>query len=503
MRRFLGSFYGEVAAVYAALLLAAAVALGLLGAQALGRYAQEANQRSNRTLAAQLAPRFQASLGADVDPVPFEREARRIAEVRPNVGIYLLSEAGRVEGAYPRRPPPEPRVGLEPVRRFLAGGALPIFGDDPHAAARSEPFSAASFEAGGRPVILYVVLRDGGRGSLVDLLATSATAQLTFAGLALVLLGALALGLFAFALLGRRLRTVTEAVAAFERGDLDRRVGRRYGGEVGRLAEAFDRMAGTISGHVGELRRQAHLRRESLAALVHDLRTPLAVLAGYLERMREKGDRLGPGELQRYTAIGARQTRAASRLVDELFELSKLEVREVEPEPEAFPLAELVQDVAVQHGPRAEAADVRLEAERPERPERPVHAYADPVLVERALANLVENALRVTPSGGQVRLRTAEEEGRAQVRVSDTGPGIPADEVPRVFERFYQGQARRRNGSAGLGLAIAKRLVELQGGTLEVERTSEEGITFLVSLPLSSPEGGRTSRDVGARSDRL
>ena len=334
----------------------------------------------------------------------------------------------------------------------------------------------------------------------MDLLATSATAQLTFAGLALVLLGALALGLFAFALLGRRLRAVTEAVAALERGDLDRRVGRRYGGEVGRLAEAFDRMADTISGHVGELRRQAHLRRESLAALVHDLRTPLAVLAGYLERMREKGDRLGPGELQRYTAIGARQTRAASRLVDELFELSKLEVREVEPEPEAFPLAELVQDVAVQHGPRAEAADVRLEAERPE---RPIHAYADPVLVERALANLVENALRVTPSGGQVRLRTAEEEGRAQVRVSDTGPGIPADEVPRVFERFYQGQARRQNGSAGLGLAIAKRLVELQGGTLEVERTSEEGTTFLVSLPLSSPEGGRTSRDVGAQSDRL
>ena len=198
--------------------------------------------------------------------------------------------------------------------------------------------------------------------------------------------------------------------------------------------------------------------------------------------MQGKSDVLRPEELRHYAEVGTRQTQIASRLVSELFELSKLEVRRVEPEPEAFPLAELVQDVAVQFQPRAEAEDVRLESDRPE---RPVHAYADPVLVERALANLIENALRVTSVGGRVALRTSEEGGRARVRVADTGPGIPAGEVPHVFERFYQSRARHRNGSAGLGLAIAKQLAELQGGALEVERTGAEGTTFLLTLPVT------------------
>ena len=480
MRRFLESFYGEVAAVYVVVLLVAGIALGFLGARVLVRYATEADQRSNRTLAARLVPRFRTSADAGADPARFEREARRVAEVRPGVGVYLLGEGGLVEVHYPSDPPPERAVGLEPVRRFLNGAALPILGDDPHRAGRPAPFSAAAFEADGRPLILYVVLRGEREGALLSTLAASTTARWALVGLALVLLSAVALGLGAFILLGRRLRTVTDAVAAFEGGDLDRRVGHRYRGEVGRLAVAFDRMADVVAGHVRELRRQAHLRRESTAALVHDLRTPLAVLGGYLEWVRNKSDALRPEELRHYAEIGARQVQIASRLVSELFELSKLEVRRVEPEPEAFPLAELAQDVAVQFRPRAEAEDVRLESGRPE---RPVRAYADPVLVERALANLIENALRVTPAGGRVTLRTSEEGGRARVRVVDTGPGIPAEDVPHVFERLYGGETRRREESAGLGLAIAKQLTELQGGALEVERTSAEGTTFLLTLP--------------------
>ena len=481
MRRFLKGFYGEVVAVYVALLLAVGIALVALGTPMLVRYGQETDQRTNLNLAAALVPRFRTALGAGIAPAPFEQEARQVAEVRPDVGVYLLSETGVVEVHYPTEPLRDGRVELEPVRRFLAGGALPIFGDDPHGVKQTKPFSAAAFEIEGRPVILYVVLHNP-RGST--------TAQHALVGLVLVLLSAVGLGLFAFALLGRRLRTVTEAVAAFEQGNLDRRIDGRYRGEVGRLADAFNRMADVIAGHVRELRRQAHLRRESTAALVHDLRAPLAALGIYLERIVDRSDTLRPAELRRYAEIGAGQVKTANRLVNALFELSKLEVRQVEPEPEAFPLAELVQDVAVQFEPRAEAEDVRIESEQPA---QPVRVYADPVLVERALTNLIENALRRTPAGGRVGLRVAAAAGQGQVRVVDTGPGIPPADVPRVFERFYRGEAPRRKGSAGLGLAIAKQLAELQGGTLDVEHTGAEGTTFLLTLPAAQPGERRTS----------
>ena len=484
MKRFWRSFYGEVAAVHIVLLLAAGLVLAFWGAQALVQYAEEADQRNNRALATSLAARLQTSLEAGVDSLRFQQEAQRVADVRPKVGVYLLSETGTVEVYYPAAPPREQRVSLEPVRRFLAGEALPILGEDPHETGRLKPFSAAAFEAGGRPVFLYVVLGSERRHSALSTLAASKTAQVALTGLVLILLGTTGFGLFFFTLLGRRLRTVTESVVAFEQGDLDCRVRRPYRGEVGRLANAFDRMADVIAGHVKELRHQARLRSESLVALVHDLRTPLASLGGYLERMASRSDNLDADEVRRYTEIGRRQVQTASRLVGELFELSKLEMRQVEPEPEAFPVAELVQDVAVQFQPRAETEDVRLDSAQPQ---RPVWAYADQVLVERALANLVENALRVTPRGGQVSLHVAREGGQAQVRVTDTGPGIAPEDVPHVFERFYRGQAHRQEGSTGLGLAIAKQLATLQGGALEVECTSTQGTTFLITLPTAPP----------------
>lgn len=482
MRWFPNGFYAEVAAVYVVLLLATGLALTFLGARALVRYAKEADQRTNYTLAAGLVPRFRASHEAEagLDLRRFEQEAQRVAEAHPRVGIYLLDDNGLTLAHFPPEPLQQSRVNIEPVRRFIDGATLPILGDDPHCATCAEPFSAAAFEAGGKPIILYIVLRSEQHGRWASAFASN-TAQQALFGLAVILLMTIGLGLFLFALLGRRLRTVTEAVTAFEGGDLDRRVGRRYRGEIGRLAAAFDHMADTIASHVRELRHQAHLRRESTAALVHDLRTPLASLRGYLELMQSKSDALGPDEVRKYADVGARQVQVAGRLVAELFELSKLEVRAVEPEPERFPIAELVQDVAILFQPRAEAEGIRLEVEGLR---RPLSVYADPVLVERVLSNLIGNALRHTPRGGRVSVSVAEEEGRVRVRVMDTGPGIPADEVPHVFERFYRGRATRRNGSqAGLGLVIAKRLAELQGGALEVERTSGEGTTFMLTVP--------------------
>ena len=158
----------------------------------------------------------------------------------------------------------------------------------------------------------------------------------------------------------------------------------------------------------------------------------------------------------------------------------------MQPQVEVFPLAELVQDVVMQCGPEAERREITLRAVLPEAGGAPVQA--DIGLIERVLSNLLDNALHYTPPGGTVEVRLASADGVARVEVADTGVGIPPDQLPHVFDRFYRASAARtrENGDgAGLGLAIAQRIVDLHGGTIGVESAVGEGTRFAFTLPLA------------------
>jgi signal transduction histidine kinase len=181
-----------------------------------------------------------------------------------------------------------------------------------------------------------------------------------------------------------------------------------------------------------------------------------------------------------------RNAQRLNDLVGELFELSKLETKQIEPNVERFPIAELVQDVVMQYQPRAEEQGIDLRAQLPERHAR---VEADIGLVERAFSNLIDNALHYTPEGGRVHVRLNNEHREVCVEVKDTGPGIPEDDLPHIFERFYRvDKSRDRDrGGAGLGLAIAKTILELHDCTLEVESTVGEGTTFRFRLPAEAP----------------
>jgi signal transduction histidine kinase len=196
-----------------------------------------------------------------------------------------------------------------------------------------------------------------------------------------------------------------------------------------------------------------------------------------------KDGSLDPEERRRYVKTALRNARRLNDLVGELFELSKLETEQVEPTIESFPIAELVQDIVMQYEPQAETHEIDLRAELPERHAR---VEADIGLVERALSNLIDNAIHYTPTGGQVRVRLDNQEQAVCVEVEDTGPGIPDDDLPHIFERFYRVEKSRdrEKGGAGLGLAIAKTILELHNRTLEVESTVGKGTTFRFSLPL-------------------
>jgi len=282
--------------------------------------------------------------------------------------------------------------------------------------------------------------------------------------------------------LSEEARAIRDSVHRFARGNLDERVHDDSPDEIGQLADSFNRMADTIVENVDELKHVDQQRRELVANVSHDLRSPLSSMQGYLETIVIKDDVLSREERQRYLDTILRNTRSLGRMVGELFELSKLDAHQVRPDIEPFSVAELIQDLVLQLRPRAAERGVRLEADLPARIDL---VAGDVGLIERVLVNLIENAIEFTPEEGSIRVTPAPKNGLLRVSVQDTGTGIPADELPFIFDRFYKVDKSRskERGGAGLGLAIAQRIVELHDSRLVVRSREGEGTTFSFDLP--------------------
>ncbi|TPQ24490.1 sensor histidine kinase [Methylomonas koyamae] len=260
--------------------------------------------------------------------------------------------------------------------------------------------------------------------------------------------------------------------------------------ELGRLADTFVRAA-QLAGQLGELRQKDQERRELVATMSHDLRTPLAALRGFLETMQRKADTLPANEQQHFLDTALRQTEKVSRLAQELFELAKLECDDASLNPEPFNLAELLQDVAQKYRLQAEQRGLTLRAEL--RPALPV-VVADIGLIERLLTNLIDNALRHTPTGGTVRLDAWPADGRVAVSVADTGIGISPEYLPTLCDWDSPLARRARADGGGFGLIVVGKIAQLHGSRLDVDSTLGVGSEFRFDLPLAD-----MARDAGSK----
>ncbi|MEO6743727.1 MAG: HAMP domain-containing sensor histidine kinase [Caldimonas sp.] len=312
---------------------------------------------------------------------------------------------------------------------------------------------------------------------------------LAIGGLAVALLGALVV----FHARKRRLQRIAAALDAIERGQGGHSLRGVVadGDELDRLAARIERLAERVSSQQAALDQATRQRSELLANVSHDLRTPLASMQGYLELLLLRDD-LSGAEARNYLQTAARQSERLGRLVADLFELTRLEAEGMRPDVEEFAIAELTHDVVQKFSLDAERRGVRLACGDAGAPASPsLRVRADIGLAERVLAGLVENALRHTPSGGSVTLATAATDGRAVLTVADTGEGIAAADLPGLFDRYYRaervGSANRISGHGGLGLAIARRIVQLHGGELAVESRVGEGTRIRFDLPLAAP----------------
>lgn len=481
------SLYWKVSGVLLLLLIGLAVVQRAVWDETSTGFMAETDQKLNRTLAADLAERFAPFLRDSLDYAAIEHEFHELMVMNPRVEIYLVAQDGNLL-AYFADPSKIKRmsVDLDPVRAYIDAPddrpPFPLYGDDPRSPDRRKPFSAVPVTIGGdKEGYLYVILGGEQYESTSSVVAESYILQTN----AWMLLGTFALaglsGLILFFWVTSRLRTMTTAVRQFSTGNHETRVTVKSDDEIGQLGSAFNQMADTIAENVRRLKANDDLRRELVANVSHDLRSPLANIQGYLETVLMKEESLSPDERKAYLETVLSNVQMLSRLVTELFELSKLDARQMEPEREPFSIAELAQDTTLKFQPRAEEASVKLNVDVPR--DLPL-VYGDIGMIDRAMSNLIENALRYTQPGGEVTIRVSPEQDGIGVSVSDTGDGIPAEDLPYIFDRFYRVEKSRTRaeGGTGLGLAIAKRIIELHDSTISVQSAIRRGTTFSFSL---------------------
>ena len=314
--------------------------------------------------------------------------------------------------------------------------------------------------------------------------------QATAATVAVAVALALVLGALFTARLVRPVREVTRRVERLGEGDYADRLPAAADDELGRLARAVNEMAARVEASVEALRATDRLRRELIANVGHDLRTPLAALGVTLDEAERSVAERRPGDAARALAAARRQTDGAAALVADLFELSVLDRPDRALRLAPVPVGELVRDVAERHAAALRQSGLGF---RVEVPVGLPTVEADGARLVRALSNLLDNARRHTPPGGAVRLAVAAgvgETGAAEVvvTVADTGAGIAPEALAHVFERYYRGEGPRTRGTGtGLGLAIARAVAQAHGGTLTAQSRPGEGATFRLAISIETP----------------
>jgi signal transduction histidine kinase len=474
-------------------------------------YYEEITQRLNASIAMYVTGERQLMQDGVADRDALALLAQQAMVINPSVEIYLLDATGRILAhALPAADVIATEVDLGPVQAMLAGALdMPLKGSDPRDTARSTIFSAAPVMHDGElQGYLYAVLGGAKYRALAADLRGSYVQSLTLGVLAAIVLAAFLTGSLVFALLTRRLVRLTHDVQQFTAADFDPALisvlssanisAAAAGDEISQLQHAFAGMSARIRDQLEELRQTDKLRRELISNVSHDLRTPLASIHGYVETLLIKNDELSAEDRLRYLQTTHTHSKHLSRLVSELFELSRLEADSVRPVLEHFSLAELLHDVAQEFELQAQQQGVALIVET-QSPSSMV--LADIGLIQRVLENLIRNALRFTPQHGTITLSLSGRDNAVEVAVADTGCGIPQPELDKVFDRYYRSAATRAanadcragdaagsasdvSSSAGLGLAIVRKILDLHGSRITVYSKAEQGTRFEFALPM-------------------
>ncbi|MBP8019307.1 MAG: HAMP domain-containing histidine kinase [Hylemonella sp.] len=441
-------------------------------------------------------------------PEEFSGFLRNLVLFEPDSQLYLLATDGRVIAMSGDAHLPEGfKVNMAPVREASGPHPMPyVMGDDPqrmdaNAVVAARPLHRKTIvnepEATG---YLYLVCHKAVLSqSSVAALQGSFVKPTLLLILVVVALSTL-LAAWVAASITRPLSQMGAAVAHITREGLgDLHTGQAMSGDVylglpktasrdefGQLNNALHSMLDTLRQQWGTLRRLDHFRREGVSNLSHDLRSPLTATAACLETLdnRWMQDEARTEDRQ-LLGVALRNTRNAARLVQSLGDLAQLDEPEFKLRAELMDISELLDDVSLRFTERATRQGIAVEAFSDS-----IWAKVDVELLERAIANLMDNALKFCPSGGAIRLNASKVGDEACITVEDTGAGIAAVDLPHLFDRHYQARQSvapaTGEGGKGLGLAIVKRIVELHGGQVSVSSEVGHGTVIKLTLPVAT-----------------
>lgn len=482
MARF-KSLYWKISSVFLILMVVVGGVYVYVTATAASDFFKTTKQKLNREVAGELLNDVPVFLNDSLNENAVKRIMDHHMEVNPTIEVYVLDKDGKI---LTYDAPPEKikksHVSLVPIREFLKGEETAdyILGNDPKAPDACKVFSVA-------PVIdgedtkgyVYAILASEKYDDVSTMLMSNFMYKVGVETFIITVIFAIIIGLISIRYLTRNFKVIEDGVARFRSGDYNNQIELKSQGEFTHLADCLNEMATTISENIDQLKSIEKLRKELVANVSHDLRTPIAITHGYIETLLMKNNTMNAEDRERFLKIVLNSTENLEKLVADLFELSKLESEKVELKLEEISLCEFAHDISNRYKILAEKKGVDFEVNASEMGTVKV----DVALMERVIQNLVDNAIKFTPQGGTVAVDIVKNKGAFQVSISDTGIGIGEQSLPFVFDRYKKLDSDSKNDTgAGLGLAIVKRILELHGIEISVSSSKDEGTKFFFEI---------------------
>jgi len=448
------------------------------------RYFDETTQRLNSNVASQMLLEVTPFADGKVNEDALGKIMHSMMAVNPSLEVYLLDPQGKILSFVVLDKKVKLQyVSIEPISQFIdTKGKSLIYGDDPRNPGKSKIFSAtAVYEKEKLQGYVYLVLASEESENIATALQESYLLKIGTRSFIVTLVAALAIALLVLWLLMKSLREIIHTVKKFSEGNLQERISINSKGELAALSVTINTMAETLLRNMEELKEVDKLRRDLIANISHDIRTPISIIHGYVETLIMKQDTLNIKKQHEYLQTIIKSTERLKRLMSDLFELSKLESRQVKPKMEPFFMFDLLQDLTRKYKLMAQEKNIELETDFPSK--MPV-VCADIALIERVLQNLIDNALNYTPENGKIQIQMLENDNRVNVRIINTGQGIATEELPKIFDRYYKVENNKPNRGTGLGLAIVKNILEIHHTDIQVKSENQGHTTFSFDLPI-------------------
>lgn len=457
----------------------------------LPSFLQEVQQNLNLNLANNIVKEKKLLIDNHVNDKALHSVFMGLMLVNPMIEVYLLDIDGKIMAySAPENAILRDNINLNPVKKLLRdSSSLPITGNDPRQIDNDKVFSVAEIKQNNNlQGYLYIILGSQAFDSVFKLLESSYIFRLWLISIAISILFTSIAGILILKHITRRLHFLNNAIKTFKQNNFKKTISlsqifnNKAGDEIDQLGLSFNEMSDRITQQVIKLEHNDTSRREMIANVSHDLRTPLASLQGYLETLILKQDTLTHEENTSYLNTALQHSNHLKKLIAELFELSTLESNDTELQVEAFSMSELVQDVTQQFKLKAQHKKINITAQFPE---QQAFVSADISLIQRLLENLIENAIKYTPTGGKIDITLLVQNDTVTTSVSDNGEGISSADLPFIFDRFYRADKQRQTEGTGLGLAIVKRILQLHNSKIDVSSIPSCGTTLSFHLPFA------------------